>query len=292
MELKEKKKKLNRIWLVLALAILFTCISIGSRIGAVIVTEHTYQDLLDISPASQIEQRREAYLYAIRLSPEDPSAYIQLIDCYNEDGKFEKAESQEFLAAYNAYHTHLNSKAPEYCQIFYKAGLLYINGYDDNMTTRLRMALPFLEKARDLMSEKDPGYIAVTCYCEMGVFYRDYIWDAASAIREVSPSEMEDLMNQILSTLAAFKADTSAEAIYNRLGFCLAAGNLLFDQRDVLAATISQELAQAVIDTIYTDLPQMETLQKEQTRVLLQTLLDNQQTYTDMIDRAYGRVNG
>lgn len=292
MELKEKKKKLNRIRLVVALAVLFTCISVGSRIGSGVVTGQAYRDLVEISPATQVELRREAYLQAIRLSPEEPVAYIRLIDCYNEDGIFEKTESQEFLAIYNSYHTQLNFKDSKCSQIFYKAGLFFVNGYEGNMTTRLRMALPFLETARDLMTEEDPGYMAVTCYCEIGRFYQDYIWDAASAVREVSPSEMEALMNRILVTQEAFKTDTSSDAIYNRLGFSLAAGNLLFDQRDILAATISQDLAQTVIDTIYADLPQMETLQKEQTRALLQALLDNRQTYTDMIDRAYGRANG
>ena len=292
MELKKKKKKLRRFRLALSAAILFTAAGIGCLIGSAQLKKGAYRELTQMSPSTQAEQRRSAYLRAIRLEPSDPNAYLCLLDVYNEDGLFEKAESEEFLAAYNTYHTKLNLKDPGCAQLFYRAGILYINGYDANTTTRLRMAIPFLESAQELLSPEMSGYTAVNCYCSIGSFYRDYIWDAASSVREVNPGQMEALLEQITNTLTAFRSDSDAESVYNRLGFCLAAGNLLYDQRDTLAATIPYEITTKVLAAIYADLPSMETLQKEHTRELLATLLENQEMYTDMIDRAYGRALG
>lgn len=289
MKLTTAKRKLREFHLSLGVGIVFLMICVGAMAASNLLRTNAYNSFISISPSTQMQTKRNTYLRAIRLSPEKPDAYLLLLDAYNEDGAFSKEESEEFLSIYNSNHSSLNPRAEEYEELHYKAGFLYINGYDGSTPTRLRMALPFLEEAREGGGENGPHALAVQCYCRIGAYYRDYIWDASSSVREVSPTEMTALMEDIQQTLAAFETDTSAEAVFNRLGFCEAVCNLLYDQRDILAATVPRETVEAVLNQVYAELPEMQLLQKEQTKTLLQSLLDNEDTYRSMVERAYER---
>ena len=270
------------------LTILALIVSISTKVASSVLTGSAYESAMQISAATDTKQKITVYSEAIRLAPERPDAYILLISAYGEDGLFDKRESEEFLALYNANHNYLNPSDPSYGQLQKNIGFLYMNGYDDESPTRLRMAMPFLREANEVLADDAPGKQAVSCYCKIGTYYEDYIWDASS-VREVSQPVMEELITGIEETLDAFLEDTSPDALFNRLGFDVAVCNLLLDQRNVLAVTIPQERVMSILDDIYSRLPSMESLQKEQTRQLLQTLEDNKELYYDMILRAYTR---
>lgn len=289
MDLKKARRKLRSYHIALALGVILAVISIGCFAASVILTNNAYESLVGIAPATESETRKAAYIRAIGLNPGRTEAYLLLLDTYNEDGVFTKTESEELLGLYNSNRNRMNWRVPGYAQLHYEIGLLYINGYENTSSTRLRMAMSFLETAEEYMTEDDPGRLAVECYCQIGKYYQDYIWAAASSTREVSEMEMQSLIQEIRQTLTAFREDNSPDAVYNELGFCEAVCNLLYDQRDILAMTVPEEDVNAVMDSIYEGLPEKDELQKEQTKDRLEELKKNEETYRDMISRAYER---
>lgn len=289
MTLKKAKRILILKRCLLILAILCLTASVAAFFGGSYLKSTTYEQFISISSATDPSEKRNTFLRAIRLCPDRPEAYILLLETYGEDGVFTKAESDEFLATYNSLHSNIpkdNIKT-----LLCRSGLLYVNAYDGSMTTRLRMALPFLEQALPLLSNSDPEAAAISCYCKIGAYYRDYIWDISS-VREVSRDEMNRLAQELHDTLEAFSVNTSPDAIFNRLGFCVAACDLLYNQRDIFAATVPQETILGIFDSLYSGLPNAQQLHKEQTKSLLAFLDNNRVSYREAIERAYQRTEG
>lgn len=268
---------------------LFLLLSIGCFISAGIVRDNAYKDFTSISPATPKETRRNTYRRAISLCPDRTEAYLLLLDVYGEDGIFDNTESGEWLSIYNTNHGLLRNDEAT-ASVYAQAGLLYINGYEGTSTVSIRMALPFFEAALPLMSEEHPDYPATSCYAQIGQYYRDYIWTAAA--KEVTPEEMSGLLSDIKSTLSDLQQMTGADRIYNYLGFSNAVCNLLYDQRDILAATVPHQTVKEILDLLYQQMPEADSLQSARSKELAQTLSDNRSMYYNMISRAYDRNGG
>lgn len=282
-------KDLKRFRAAVILTVTFAVLSIGCKIGSVYLIESTYRTYVGISASTSEAERISTYTRAIELAPGKTDAYLLLLNAYGEDGTFGKQESEQFLAVYNANHTEMKETTQEYAQLQSTIGLLYINGYEDTSTvTRLRMALPFLRAANALLSPEAPQKEAINCYCQIGTFYEEYIWNASS-VKEITESVMETLISEIETTLSAFQEDSESTSVFNILGFDVAVCDLFNDQRDILAATIPQERIENILDQIFDNLPSADSLQKEQTKQLLQILKNNRKTYYEMVRRAYSR---
>lgn len=288
-----EKQQISLFRLCLISTIILSLLCVGTLVFGIMLRNAAYDSFTTISTATDHAQKTTQYIRAIQLRPSLPDAYIKLLEAYAEDGKLTKQESQTFLSLYNANRTALDRDDEGYVELHYRAGLLYINGYEDlNPTTRLRMAIPFFENAVSAKNEKTAGLEMVQIYCRMGQYYRDYIWDVSAGMREVPQSEIIAMVNEIQEALAALKSAATPDALYNRLGFSLAVCNLLFEQRDVFAATVPYDAVNAILDAVYEDLPDPETLQKEQLRFMLNDLQKNEETYRAMLDRAYERKEG
>lgn len=282
-------KDLRKFRTAVILAVAFAVLSIGCKIASTYLIENTYRTYVGISASTAEEERISTYTRAIELAPRKTDAYLLLLNTYGEDGTFGKRESEQFLAVYNANHTKLKENTQDYAQLQSMIGLLYINGYEDQSTvTRLRMALPFLRTANEALSPEDPQKETINCYCQIGAFYEDYIW-SASSVKEITEPIMENLLSEIEATLAAFREDGETDSVFNILGFDVAVCDLLNDQRDILAVTIPQERVETILDQIFDNLPNAASLQKEQTKQMLQLLQDNRKTYYEMVERAYSR---
>lgn len=282
------KRRLLLIHILVGMCIALSVIGIICLVSQGILRTTTYRNLVEISAATDKSKRIDSYHAAIKLEPGKIDAYLRLLYTYAEDGLFEKQESEEFLSLYNANHHRFSERSKNYGDLQKQVGLLYINGYNESTTTCIRMALPFLREAEIHLEDTDPDLKAVSCYCKIGSYYETYIWNATST-REVSVPVMESLLAEIEETLVQFHEDADTGSVYDYLGFSVAVCNLLFDQRDILAMTIPYERTAKVLDLIYGNIPEAQTLQRERTRELLFTLEGNHDTYYDMIDRAYTR---
>ncbi len=284
MTLRKAKLMLWLLWGTLAAAILCLLVSLGAAAAGFVLRDKAYQDLLSISQATDIGQRRSTYLRAIRLYPDRPDGYLALLNAYGEDGSYTKAESDEFLTLYNANHLAILEEGKY--QIDRQTGLLYMNGYEGTTTARLRMALPFLQNALHSPFVREEDRSSISCYCQIGAYYQDYIWNATS-VKEITKQQMEALVEQMSQTLESFPK--TADMVFDRLGFGLAVCDFLYNQRNILAGTVDQEKSVALLDMVYNGLPTAESLQREQTRSLLQQLSSNEEFYRAALKRAYER---
>ena len=290
LDLDESNRQLRNyriLWILDALLLILCACCLSASL---LLKTGTYNRAISLSPATETSIRQAAYLEAISLYPQRPDAYLCLLDSFGDDGVFSKEESEAFLGCYNSNHNKLSAKYPGYAQIHGNAGLMYVNAYPADPATRLRMALPFLEKARNSMNQEDPTFLTVKCYCNIGSFYKDYIWNTTASVREVSKEQMEQLVDEIGVTLTALGRETAPDAVYNWLGFSTSVCNLFYDQRDILAATVAEQTVSQVLDQIYEALPEEGSLQREQTRSLRQILAENESFYRDALQRAYGRT--
>lgn len=286
-ELNQRTKKQITIWSVLLAFFLTVCI--GCLISAHAVKENTYRQLISISKASAKQIREETYQRAIRLCPQKTSTYLLLLEMYSEDGIFDEIESETFLSLYNSNQNQLPSNV-DGASICIQAGLLYINGYQDNFTVSLRMALPFFEDALPLITEEHHDFLTTSCYAKIGQYYRDYIWTAAA--KEVPKERVATLLHEIDVTLDELSAEAKAGQPYDYLGFCNAVCNLLYGQRDILAVTVDLQTVISLLNRIYEEMPETNALQSDSSKQLVQTLRDNRELYYDMISRAFERNEG
>lgn len=286
----DKKQHISLFRLCLISTIVMSLICIATLIFGIMLRNAAYVSFTAISAASDASQRTSQYIRAIQLRPSLSDAYIKLLEVYAEDGRLSRQESQTFLNLYNANQTVLNTHDRKYSELHYRAGMLYINGYEDtNSTTRLRMAIPFFENALNSQKENIDGWETVQTYCRIGRYYRDYIWNVGSEMKEIPKSEINAMINEIRETLFSLKSADTPDALYNRLGFSMAVCNLLFEQRDILATTVPYNTVKDILDAVYGGLPELESLQKEQLKQMLTELLGNEETYRAMLDRAYER---
>lgn len=286
---KARKRIPRRITILYSSFIVSLVLCVGCMLAAHIIRDEAYRDLIQISSATNLQTRTDTYQRAIKLCPSRADAYLLLLEAYGEDGVFSKAESEAFLAIYNSNHSQLPNNDAS-AQVYAQAGLLYVNGYEENATISLRMALPFFEAALPLMQEDNPDYLTTSCYANIGRYYRDYIWTAST--KEVTKDEMDKLLSEIADTLNGLSSSTGADRIYNYLGFSTAVCNLLYDQRNIMAATVEKAQVLAILDLVYEDLPDISMIQSDKTKEMAQTLTDNQQLYYDMITRAFERNGG
>ena len=285
----KRSKEKKRVIFCTCGMVLCLILAYGCFIYGYIIKCDAYQDYITISSSTSMENRLGIYQRAIRLCPDRPEAYILLLDAYGEDGVFDASESEAFLGIYNANHTMLPENEDS-AAIYAKAGMIYINGYENTATVSLRMAMPFFEAALPLMAEDHPDYNATACYVRIGQYYRDYIWTAAS--KEVTPEKMTVLLTDIESTVIGLSASDSADRSYNYLGFANAVCNLLYDQRNVLAATVEKQEVLGIMDLVYSGMPDVQTLQSSRTKEMALLLETNRDMYYDMISRAFDRNGG
>lgn len=285
--LKSTKRKLRRFHITLAVGFLFALIGAGLLTAGFVIQIKTYQELVLTAPTASDEDRSQAYERAVRLIPGRADAYIKLLDLYNEDGVFSQAENEQFLALYNSNQKKLSRRQDGFPVLHYKAAFLYLNGYEGATSTRLRLAIPFLNRAMNTISELDPNYRTVDCYSKIGSYYETFLWDSAASTREVPPQQMQELLSDIEETVIYLNAEN--ESIYIQLGFDEAVCNLLCDQRDILAVTVPQEDVTDLLDLIYSSLPEESAIQREQTKSVLRGLKSNENNYRELISRAFER---
>lgn len=280
MTLKKAKLLLLLTRALICTSVICLVLSLSAGIAGAFLQKNLYSSLLSLSPATDTDQRCNSYLRAIQLCPDRPEGYIALLELYAQDGSFSKEESDLFLSLYNANHRRFSSA--DKGTVAEKAGLLYMNGFEAQTTTRLRMALPFLQEAEKAGNLNSPE--SVRCYCKIGEYYRDYIWDVTS-VREITPEQMNALVEQMSQTVAGFKSPDAVT--FDRLGFSLAVCDFLYEQRNLLALTVDREKVTVLLDAIYTELP--ETVHQTQTKALLEQLTATEESYRASISRAYER---
>lgn len=289
LSLEEAKMQLRKYRILWVLDIVLLVLCIGCLTANLLLKNQAYHTAISVSPATDLSIRQEAYLDAISFYPNRADAYLLLLEAYREDGYFTKSESDTFLQSYNRNHNKLSPTEPQYADLHCTAGLMYLNSYEADISTKIRKAIPFLKEAKENMAENDPLWLIIDSYSKIGNLCQNYLWNTSAAVKETDPQKVQELVAQIEQMQAAFETQEDPDIVSVRLGFCVFACDLLYVQRDLLAATVASETVIGIIERIYETLPETDSLQSAQTKNLCAILLQDKMFYLDAIQKAYAQ---
>lgn len=282
---KEAKYRLRLIYGFLYAAVIFVVAGISCFVTGKLLENRNYEAAISIAPTSDYETCASAYANAIDLAPDRLEAYSLMLTLYAQDNLFTTQESNSFLRIYNGNHLKLSQDAQ--IELDKQTGLLYATAYDGDMTARLRMAYPFFERSARSLDPKDPDYATVVCYYHMGQYYTEYIW--TTKVLEVPSQDMIKLVRQMTASVKSVD-EAKSDSPHSRIQFYSAVCDLLYDQRDILAVTVSYEEVRGLLDLIFEITPYIA--QHQETQRLMIELHGKEYSYREMIDRAYARQEG
>lgn len=250
---------------------------------------NSYETLISAASNASPDEKIEKYTEAIRLSPENPEAYVKILEAYEEKGAFGPSESAVFLALYYAHREDFDDADTDVYALNYKAGLMYFNCYteEDGMVSfsaRIQKAYPFFQVNYENgeISESFEWQELSDCYYQICSFYKKYVLSSAS-MEEASQEDYQELIGIIRQTMESVsKAEAYDQlSLYN--GICM----LLYDQRNGMASVgIEEKVLLDLLDEVYLDAEGI-SVQREQSKALKEEILDCYEGYRAAIERAY-----
>lgn len=286
---KRQKRKIRFFFAAAVMSVVLLVLGVVCNRIAAGMNNSNYENLLDVADATSIEVKIERYKRAIEIYPYRTDAYLEMLEAYEDEGRFGKAENDEFLALYNANKDGFDISAESEAELNYKAGMMYFNYYTEDdgsysFSTRVQKAYSFFGANYD-NPNISPAFEEKSlsdCYYQICVFYKEYILNSVT-VEEASKDDYEDLFITINGVLDGVK-DTSA---YDQLSFYNAVFMLMYDQRNsMMQVNIDQNEIVQIMDEVYTRAKALK-VQKEQSKRLQQEIIDNYDAYKDAIDRAY-----
>ena len=250
------------------------------------INNSDYDVLISTSTASSLEDKAASYKRAIEIYPERTSAYLYLLQAYEDEGRFSKSENDEFLALYNAHKDSFDESGTDVAELKYKIGMMYFNYYTEDdgrysFSTRVQKAYSFFVENYESGTEFE-GKALSDCYYHICSFYKRYIL-SASTVEEASKDNFEILFETIENALSSVEE----AGAYDQLSLYNGTFMLLYDQRNnIVQVNVEQEEVLALLKKVY-DRAAALTVQKEQSQKLRQEILDNYDEYREAIERAY-----
>lgn len=252
-----KKKQKRKLWSFItaaALAVLLTVTGVICDNMAVQINNSTYEKYISVTSSTSLQEKVESYKNAIAIYPNDPRAYIKLLEAYEDAGVFGEAESQQFSALYNANKLGFDKSSVAVAELNYKAGRMYFSYYTEEgqtpgFATKVNMSQSFFtENAENenLPSGFEEKQIS-DCYYQICKFYKKYVINTAS-VDEVAKTDYEDLFETFQNTMDSMEG----AGAYDKLTLYNSVYMLLYDQRGELAnVSYAQEDVLKLFDAVY-----------------------------------------
>lgn len=256
------------------------------------INSSTYDAYISVMASTSLSEKVESYKNAIAIYPYDTRAYMKLLEAYEDEGRFSEAESEQFIALYNANKDGFDNSSVEVAQLNYKVGMMYYNYYTSangkiKQSDRVQKSYAFFAANYENPSisadfaEKELS----DCYYQICTFYKKYILSSA-AVEEASRSNYMELFNTINAALGSVR---SAGA-YDQLALYNSTFMLLYDQRSSMASVnVEMNAVLSMMDKVYTSAKNL-SVQKEQSRELRREILDNYEEYIEAIKRTYSNA--
>ncbi len=287
-----KRKQKRKLWSFIISAILtvvmlisgFVCNNLSTQ-----VNNNTYDSLITVMASTSLSEKIASYKQAISIYPYDTRAYMKILEAYENEGKFGKAENDQFLALYNANKDGFDNTTVEVAELNYKIGMMYFNYYtnDDgtySFSNRVQKAYPFFA-ANYENQQISPDFAEKSlsdCYYQICSFYKKYILSSAT-VEEASRDSYQALFNTITSALE----DVEGAGAYDQLTLYNGTFMLLYDQRaSMVSVNVEEATVLNLLETVYNSAKSL-SVQKEQSKKLQQEIIDNYVTYREAIERAY-----
>lgn len=289
---RKQKRKVKLFSISAILSILMLIIGFGTKIIGTSKNDSTYEAYISTTSATSVEQKIESYKKAISIYPEKTDAYVAMLEAYEEEGKFNKAENDQFLALYNANKDVFDDSSAEVAELNYKIGMMYFNYYTNEdgsyeFSTRVQKAYSFFETnyENENISAEFAYKDLSDCYYYICSFYKKYILQSAS-VDEASGDDYQELL-QVISDVITEIENISDANLYDKLVAYNGVFMLLYDQRtDMAQAKVSEKTVLDLLDKIYSSAKQLD-VNKVQTKKLQTEITDNYGQYREAIERSY-----
>ena len=287
-----KRKQKRKLWSFIISAILavvmlisgFVCSNLSTQ-----VNNNTYDSLITVMASTSLDEKIASYKQAIAIYPYDTRAYMKILEAYENEGKFGKAENDQFLALYNANKDGFDNTTVEVAELNYKIGMMYFNYYTNadgtySFSNRVQKAYPFF--AANYENQQISADFAEKslsdCYYQICSFYKKYILSSAT-VEEASRDSYQALFNTITSALE----EVEGAGAYDQLTLYNGTFMLLYDQRaSMVSVNVEETTVLNLLETVYNSAKSL-SVQKEQSKKLQQEVIDNYATYREAIERAY-----
>ena len=293
-----KKKEKNRLRLfILACALTLFSLTAGIVTYALAVrtNDQTYENLITPASGTALEDKLAAYAAAIEIYPDRQDAYLGMLEAFEEEGHFNRTDSDRFLALYNAHKAALDPGTPETAELNYRIGRMYFNYYTEadgsaDLAARVQKAYSFFEanyEYGDLLADFEARELSDSYY-RVCVFYRKYIF-RSSSVEEARAEDYEALMADVTELLETLSSDREANA-YDQLVISHGILTLLYDQRTALARTgTDEETVLNLFDRICRESGAL-MVNKTQSARLQEEISACAGTYREAILRAYSNA--
>lgn len=285
---RKQKQRLASFLVAAILSVVMLISGVACNFAATQVNNNTYESLISVMASTSLDEKISSYKQAVAIYPYDTQAYIKILEAYENEGQFDKAENNEFLALYNRYQDGFDVTTKELAELNYKVGMMYFNYYTENgevkFSTRVNKAYGFFA-ANYENQQISPEFAEKSlsdCYYQICTFYKKYILNSAT-VEEASRNDYEALFQVIEAALD----DVEGAGAYDQLTLYNGTFMLLYDQRSqMVSVNVDEATVLDLLETVYNSAKSL-SVQKDQSKKLQQEIVDNYETYREAIERAY-----
>ncbi|MGY3756285.1 serine/threonine-protein kinase [Helcococcus kunzii] len=247
----KQKKKLSYFAASVILTVIFATTSFTSNILLAKENQKNYASRVNISSSVDYEKRVKSYVEAIDINPEQETAYIKLLDAFNENGTFGENESNIFLSKYNKNINLFDKTRSEFLDLQYKAGTTYyylFSGGDNSFRTRTLKSKDFFENIVNSDQREYKNYGISKSYYNIAEFFSDFIVNSIN-VKEPTEADYKSLIDSINETVGSSLGYDSADASFTKLTIFEELGNIINTFRGGFA---SVQIPKKELDDIFT----------------------------------------
>lgn len=297
---KKQRQKLISFGAALGLSVLGLISGFGCDMAATNINNNDYEVLVSANTGS-VEDKISSYKDAIAIYPNEPKAYLMMLNAYEEDGVFTDAQNREFLAVYDANKINFDQTDPEVTELKYKLATMYFNSFkvletgETEAQKNIRMSMLNAGKVfDDLLADetalegfdkaKTAGYFHAVCD-----YYREYLLGGDTGSVEEATSEG---YNQMLEDIRSLMEEVAAseENDYTKLSMYDTIFVLLYALKDDLPEyEVPQENVEAIYEMIYRE-AESAPVKKSASKSYKDNILNNYNKYLTDIQRVYNNA--
>lgn len=253
-----------------------------------------YEKMIDISTATEYEEKINTYEKAIEIIGSDTRAYMKLLEAYEDNGTFGDSESNKFSALYNENKASFNTESIDVIDLNFEIGYLYFNlfsGSDNTTRTRMLKASPYFQYVVDSGRKDYERYYLAESYSIICGFYAEYVANS-TGINEPTKEAYDDLLSSLEICINNLEDYESSESAYVKLTMYNDLLNIIYNHRSAFAKlNVNHENVTEIVDLIKEKTEAVSVTQTVSVE-LQQAIIDNYNNYIKAIDTAYENSKG
>ena len=208
------------------MVVIFAAIGLGMLIAgasfqgmSAYVNTKDYGSLVTTAQSVEYETRVANYEEAIRIDGTKPTAYIRLLEAYENNGVFGDKESQQFSTLYNRNKNGFDKADDAVINMHYLIGRIYFNMYSNDsisIRSRVQKAHEYFRFVKDYGSTDYVNYDIASSYDTLCDFFRIYVLNDSS-VQEPTSEDYHAMVAALRPCLEDMQRYSAGDAAYTRL---------------------------------------------------------------------------